>query len=137
MKIFNAFKDNPLLAFIAGALVVGGIWYVDGTPHNTPVLINGASSTIQSSDDSTGGIFSVASSTGDTYFLVADNGNVGVNTLTPVTNLDVVGTIRAWHAFAPPCTAALEGAIVYERLQKHFIGCMPHGTGYDWHILDN
>jgi hypothetical protein len=121
------FATSSLASFIIGALVVGAIWYVNGNANGH------LESTLGPADY----IFSVASSTGDTYFLVANNGNVGVNTLTPATTLDITGTIRAEHAFAPKCTAALEGAMLYERLQKHFIGCMPHGAGYDWHVLDN
>lgn len=83
--------------------------------------------------DTSGPIFSVASSTGDIYFVVAANGNVGVNTIYPATNLDVEGTLRARIAFPPPCTADTEGALTYDRLQKHFVGCTANG----WRVLDN
>jgi hypothetical protein len=78
-------------------------------------------------------IFAVASSTGDTAFVVANNENVGVNTLAPATNLDVQGTLRARIAFPPVCTQDIEGAITYDRLARHFVGCTDHG----WVRLDN
>lgn len=81
----------------------------------------------------TGGpILAVGSSTGNVFFVVNNDGNVGVNTLKPAMNLDVTGIFRAWWAFVPRCTGDIEGAFTYDRVTHHFVGC----NGHDWRVLD-
>ncbi len=80
-----------------------------------------------------GPIFSVATSTGETYFIVNGNGRVGVGTLDPATALDVYGMIRTYSATSTACTEALAGAIEYDAWATHFFGC----DGRRWRKLDN
>jgi hypothetical protein len=119
-------KIHPKAVFAVGVLVaVAGFlgWYFGS--HIGVLQVN--------KENDSGMIFSVASSTGNTFFVVANDGNVGVNTLTPKTNLDVVGLIRSTYAFVPKCTKEIEGAFAYETTSHHFVGC----NGVEWRILDN
>ena len=115
-------KPALLIGFLLGALVVGGVWF-----WNT----NFSNVTLDSADTS-GNIFQVASSTGDTYFTVTADGKVGVRNQAPTTELDVYGMIRTYSTTATECTTAIEGAIRYDALYKKFLGC----NGVEWRRLD-
>ncbi|MFA5877414.1 MAG: hypothetical protein WC880_03555 [Candidatus Paceibacterota bacterium] len=119
----NIFNVPILIAFIFGALVVGGVWF-----WNT----NSSSITFDDRDTS-GNIFQIASSTGDTYFTVTADGKVGVRNQAPTTELDVYGMIRTYGAEPEECTTAIEGAIQYDAYNKKFLGC----NGIEWRRLDS
>lgn len=116
-------KPALLIGFLLGALVVGGVWYWNTT----------SSSIIFDSADTSGNIFQVASSTGDTYFTVTANGKVGVRNQAPTTELDVYGMIRTYSTTATECTTVIEGAIQYDAYHKRFLGC----NGVEWRRLDS
>lgn len=123
-------------AFISGLLLVSLVAVVAGyagaSLRQVHIDLEGKPGPI-STQENTGYIFSVASSTGEGYFVVANNGNVGVNTDAPEVNLDIAGLLRSRWAFLPPCTKDIEGAMTYDRTTHHFTGC----NGHDWRILDN
>lgn len=115
-------KPALLIGFLLGALVVGGVWFWN----------NNFSSVTLDDRDTSGNIFQVASSTGDTYFTVTASGKVGVRNQAPTTELDVYGMIRTYATTATECTTAIEGAIQYDAYHKKFLGC----NGVEWRRLD-
>lgn len=78
-------------------------------------------------------LFSVASSTGVTYFTVMESGKVGFGTDNPQTGFEVAGPIRLTAKSPDGCTIASEGEIAYNPDNKHFWGC----NGSEWRVLDN
>jgi hypothetical protein len=118
------------LILVVVLAVVGG--YLGSYVREVHLDISGKPTSI-TTQENTGYIFSVASSTGEGYFVVANNGNVGVNVVDPKVNFEVNGLIRAWWAFPPQCTKNIEGAFTYDRTTHHFVGC----DGLVWRILDN
>ena len=117
------FKDVAI-----GALIVAVIWLASASGFFSGGIH-------QESGNSSDAIFSVASSTGDTYFTVAANGNVGVNNQVPATALDVYGMIRTYSGAQTmiPCTTALAGTIQFSGYYQHFYGC----NGGKWLQLDS
>jgi hypothetical protein len=87
------------------------------------------------SKNSNSPIFSVASSTGETYFTITADGKVGIGSTSanPATALEVAGPVRLTEKSSKPCSPAIEGAIAYNGDNKHFWGC----NGRTWNILDN
>lgn len=85
-----------------------------------------------STQDTSANIFEVASSTGDPYLTVTADGRVGVGLAFPQATLDVRGMARIYTSSSTPCTQAIEGALAYDPLQKHFFGC----NGTSWRKLD-
>lgn len=119
----NIFNVSILTAFIFGALIVGGIWFWNN--HFSSVTLDSA--------DTSGNIFQVASSTGDTYFTVTADGKVGIRNQAPTTELDVYGMIRTYSTEPRKCTTAIEGTIQYDAYNKKFLGC----NGVEWRRLDS
>jgi hypothetical protein len=78
-------------------------------------------------------LFSVASSTGVTYFTVMESGKVGFGTDNPQTGFEVAGPIRLTAKSPDGCAAWSEGEIAYNPDNKHFWGC----NGTEWRALDN
>ena len=78
-------------------------------------------------------IFAVASSSGQVYFSVTANGNVGIGSDVPMVTLEVAGPIRLTRESQMDCTPAIEGAISYNPNNQHFWGC----AGTDWRQLDD
>jgi hypothetical protein len=110
-------------AWTALLIVVVGIggWYV-GSRH----------SPVGTGADTSGPIFSVATSSGETYFIVGADGKVGVNTPSPVTTLDVFGSIRVLETATTTCDGGRAGTILYNAGNQKFWGC----NGTEWHRLD-
>lgn len=115
-------KQPIILAFVFGALVVGGVWF--WSVNSSSITFNGR--------DTSGNIFQVASSTGDNYFTVTADGKVGVRNQAPTVEFDVYGMIRTYSTEPMECTTAIEGAIRYDALYKKFLGC----NGIEWRRLD-
>ena len=84
--------------------------------------------------DTNGAIFTVATSTGETYFTVTSDGKVGIgrDTSDPVAALDVAGAIRLTKKSPDGCLNTMEGSIAYNPDNKHFWGC----DGTQWRLLD-
>ena len=85
------------------------------------------------SGDSSSAIFSVATSTGATYFTVAASGNVGVGVENPTALFEVAGPIRLTKKSSDGCSLATEGEIAYNPDNKGFWGC----DGSSWRPLGN
>ena len=85
------------------------------------------------SADTSGAIFSVATSTGATYFTVTSDGKVGIDTDSPAAALEVNGAIRLTRKSPVGCSSLYEGTIAYNPDNKHFWGC----NGSSWNQLDN
>lgn len=131
----DVLRKNPRFLFVGVAFFVilsflAG--YLGSYTRTVQLDLNDDSSPIFSTENSNY-IFSVASTSGYSYFEITRDGKVGINTLDPKTELDVEGSIRVWGAFPPTCTKEIEGAIRYDGVTKHFIGC----NGADWRTLDN
>ena len=109
-----------IIAIALLALVMLGVWYL----HSRNVEINPG--------NSSGPIFTVASSTGADYLTVTADGKVGVGTDVPQAPLDVAGAIRLSAKSAEGCGANTEGEIAYNPDNKHFWGC----DGASWRQLD-
>lgn len=86
------------------------------------------------SQNTSGPIFSVASSTGETFFTITADGKVGIGSTSenPTTALEVAGPIRMTTKSSVSCSAAIEGTIAYNPDNKHFWGC----NGNSWNMLD-
>lgn len=115
-------KSLAFSAFILGAFLVGSLWFGFEQKNNIE----------RSSSDTSGNIFQVASSTGDTYFTVTSDGKVGIDNQAPTATLDVYGMMRVYTTEQSECTTAIEGAIQYDAYYKHFLGC----NGEVWVRLD-
>jgi len=119
----NEMNKNLLIAFLLGALVVSMAWHLSGNLSGITI----------DSEDTSGNIFQVASSTGDNYFTVTADGKIGIRNQAPTTALDVYGVIRVYDDVSYECTLAIEGAIHYRGQDKRFWGC----NGTSWQRLDS
>lgn len=86
------------------------------------------------SQNTSGPIFSVASSTGESFFTITGDGKVGIGSTSenPAVALEVAGPIRMTSKSSVPCSSAIEGTIAYNPDNKHFWGC----NGSAWNVLD-
>ncbi len=116
-------KKYYLIAFVLGALMVGGVWY--WSVNFSGIIVD--------SKDTSGNIFQIASSTGDNYLTVTADGKVGIDNQAPTTELDIYGVLRVYDDKPRECTTAIEGAIQYRGDNKHFWGC----NGISWQKLDS
>jgi hypothetical protein len=119
-NLFLIFDEQPVgVGGAAGGKLMIGVdspWYIEGTggaaPYNTP----------------------------HPYFVIANDGKVGIGVLNPAAaQLEVNGEIKIMSSSLGTCNASKEGAIAYQSgLPGHFYGCAKtSGGGYVWKFLDN
>jgi len=113
-------QRSSLIALIALLVVVVGIWYYES---GNPLHYNPSGS---------GPIFTVASSSGQTYLTVTADGKVGIGTEHPNTTLEVAGPIRLTKKSEEGCDLNTTGEIAYNPDNRHFWGC----DGSAWLQLD-
>lgn len=115
-------NPNQYTLLIIVLVIFGGaLWYES---HYGGIQVN--------SESGTDAIFEIASSSGKTYFLVTNNGNIGIGTDAPMVTLEVAGPIRLTRESQMGCTAAFAGTISYNPNNQHFWGC----DGSVWRQLD-
>jgi len=117
----SSVNKSTVIAALILALLAGFLWYMEG------------GKTLQvSNEDSTGPIFSIATSTGQTYVTVTADGKVGIGTENPFALFEVAGPIRLTQKSTDGCSPMTEGEIAYNPDNHHFWGC----NGNAWRQLD-
>jgi hypothetical protein len=112
---------NTFMNILTPANAQGGILFSDTTRARGQIIYDHTTDSLR--------LFTL----GSEKLRIGSTGLVGIGTTTPVSNLDVYGTLRATNTSLPTCDATLLGAIQYDESDDHFYGCRSTG----WTQLDN